>query len=186
MPVLLDDALLDRFEAALRGVGAVIVDHLAPGVDDARIDELLAPHGIDLPEEARVWWRWRNGVLPGTPRTFEQIAPSRDLRSLETVVYQYKQSWELMLDGGVVKMLEPFSAKPVIFLDCKVPRDAPIPIHSLNDWTEDPRLVLPSFGELIATWIEYIDRGVFSTSTNGTWVWDHENVPRDVLELGVY
>ncbi|MDP8968661.1 MAG: hypothetical protein M3N04_08675 [Actinomycetota bacterium] len=186
MAVLLDKALLDRFEAALRGAGAVIVDHLAPGVDDARIDALLAPHRIELPEEARVWWRWHNGVLPGTPRTYEEITPGRDLRSLETVVYQYEQSWELMLDGGVVKMLEPFNEKPVIFLDCKVPRDAPIPIHSLSDWTENLRLVLPSFGELIATWIGYIDRGVFRTNPDGTWAWNPDILPRDVVELGVY
>ena len=34
---------------------------LAPGLTDQQIDTLTAPYGIDLPEEARVWWRWHNG-----------------------------------------------------------------------------------------------------------------------------
>ena len=56
-PALLDQALLDQFDARLRALGAAIVDAWAPGLTDDQIDALVCPIGIDLPEEARVWWR---------------------------------------------------------------------------------------------------------------------------------
>lgn len=57
---------------------------------------------------------------------------------------------------------------------------------SLTDRTEQPNLALGSFGELIETWIEYINRGVLRTNPDGTWVCDHETIPRDIVDLGVY
>jgi hypothetical protein len=32
---------------------------------------LLAPLGIDLPEEARVWWRQHDGVVPAIEEAYE-------------------------------------------------------------------------------------------------------------------
>ena len=187
MPVVLDSALLDRFERALRGAGAVVVDHLAPGVDDAQIDALMRPLGIDLPDEARVWWRWHNGVLPDTPRLAQTIMPRRAICSLETVALGYENAKDDLLDSyGLVKMLEPFSDHPIIFVDCGGPRDEPVAIYSLSDWVADPRRVMASFGELIATWIGYIERGVHTTNPDGTWDFDHERVTQDMVKLGVY
>lgn len=187
MPVLLDNTLLDRFESALRDIGARVVDHLAPGLDDARIDELLVPRDIDLPEEARVWWRWHNGVLPDAPPEARWITPGRDLCSLEAASHEYEQVRLMLLDSyGVVKVLRPVSDAPMIYLDCGVPQNASVPVLSLIDWTEQPTLALRSFGELIEMWIEYVDRGVFRTNPDGTWVCDHESIPRDIVDLGVY
>jgi hypothetical protein len=50
----------------------------------------------------------------------------------------------------------------------------------------EPRLVLPSIGELVMTWISYIDCGLFATHPDGTWIGRSEKrFPPDVQELGV-
>jgi len=77
VPTLLTTDLLDRFEARLRGAGAPIVDAWAPGLTDAQIDELVRPLGIDLPKEARVWWRWHNGVDREASRRFSSLILGR-------------------------------------------------------------------------------------------------------------
>ncbi len=41
--------------------------HLQPGLTDVEIEQIMAPTGLTLPEEARAWWRWHNGVPDGTP-----------------------------------------------------------------------------------------------------------------------
>ncbi len=62
MAQILDHDLLRSLVDALRAQGAPVADRLSPGLTDARIDELTVPYGITLPEEARVWWRFSNGV----------------------------------------------------------------------------------------------------------------------------
>lgn len=78
---MLDEVLLEVFESSLRAVGAPIVKHREPGLDDAAIDELIVPLDLQLPDEARVWWRWHNGTVPDTPGRERCIMPGRDLLS---------------------------------------------------------------------------------------------------------
>jgi hypothetical protein len=35
---------------------------VVPGLDDQAIDALLQGHDLELPELAREWWRWKDGV----------------------------------------------------------------------------------------------------------------------------
>jgi len=179
-PRVLDDELLDRFEARLRKEGAAIVDHWAPGLTDAQIDELLVPLGIDLPEEARRWWRWHDGAPPDAPPISPGRAhlPLRDAADLYTAL-----SDELY---GLEGLLSPVSDMPMVYFHCGVSRDVPVPIYILSDWVADLELVLPSIGELVELWIGLIDRGVWKTDADGSWEWDHERLPPEVLEFGIF
>jgi len=70
-------------------------------------------------------------------------------------------------------------------VECRDSGDGPAPVYSQNDPAgDDPRLVLPSFGELVLTWIDYIERGIYATKPGGGWH-DFQNYPSDVLQLGV-
>jgi hypothetical protein len=73
----LDTELLAEFEAVLGELRVPITRVWRPGLDDASIDALLEPLGIQLPEEARRWWRWRNGVVPGTRGPDWDLTPRR-------------------------------------------------------------------------------------------------------------
>lgn len=57
-----------------------------------------------------------------------------------------------------------------------------MPALSLIDWTDEPQLALRSFGQLIETWIAYIDHGVFRMDADGTGGWDHESIPHDIVD----
>ena len=56
--------LATEFERSLHSVNAAITRTWLPGLTDSEIDALSRPHDLDLPEEARVWWRWHNGAAP--------------------------------------------------------------------------------------------------------------------------
>ena len=187
MPIFLDQKLLGSFEARLRAAGALIVDAWAPGLTDAEIDALLEPLGIDLPEEARVWWRWHNGFVPGSSQLSRQITPSRWLTALETAADLYADMRDPMRDAGDPEgLLSPVGEQPTVYVQCAGSKDAPGPVYSQSAWADRPRLVLPSIGELVMTWISYIDRGVFATNPDGTWIAGARPPhPPDVQELGV-
>ena len=189
MTIILDNELLADFEARLRQVGAAVVEYWAPGLDDRRIDELLAPLGIDLPEEARAWWRWHNGTLRGAPPIANYIIPSREQQPLEGAA-KMAETAGLMAEAFDVpefaKLLHLVSDKPMIYVDCNAPRDAPAPIYSQNDDPEPPELVLPSIGELITIWSRLIDDGVFATTSDGQWQrLDPDRIPPELRGRGI-
>lgn len=187
MPTLLDTALLNAFEARLREAGSRIVDAWAPGLTDGQIDELLGPLGIDLPEEARVWWRWHDGVVVTDPPTVTEISPGRTHLPLRYVAEEYEA-----LNGareqlyGLTGLLNPVGDMPLVYFHCAVARDAPVSIYVQNDYVGEPRLVLPSIGELVIVWMELLDRGIWATRPDGQWDWDHARIPADVVQRGIY
>jgi hypothetical protein len=185
---LLDRKLLDEFEARLRALGAGIVDGWAPGLTDDQIDALVRPIGIDLPEEARVWWRWHNGVQPGSNCETWDIMPDRSLSTLEESLDLYVERRDWARDAGFPEiLLSPDSAFPIILFQCAGERHAPVPVYVLEDWAaEAPRLALPSIGELVRTWISYIDLGLATTDADGSWRRDRHRYPQEILDLGVY
>ena len=187
-PAVLDQALLDQFDARLRALGAGIVDGWAPGLTDDQIDALVRPIGIDLPEEARVWWRWHNGVRPGTPPESWDIMPGRSHYPLKECLDLYVEGRDWTRDAGFPEvLLDPVGRHPILFFQCAGERDAPVPVYVMDDWSaEDPRLALPSIGELVRTWISYIDLGLATTNADGSWRLEPHRIPKEVLEFGVY
>src|SRR5436305_119025 len=150
---ILTTSLLAEFDALVRSASALIAQCWAPGLTDRRIDELLAPHSIDLPDEARTWWRWHNGTLPDRPSLGQRIVPGRDLLSLESALDLYATVdafiWEV---HGVANQIQIVGDKPMIRVDCNGRRDEPAPVFSQNDETDPPLQVLSSMHELVTLW----------------------------------
>ena len=140
-PAILDLALLDQFDARLRALGAAIVDMWAPGLSDDAIDALVGPIGIELPEEARVWWRWHNGVKAGAPRRERCILHERELYSLESALDGCTEWWGALPELWAMnkKLLRPVGELPVIWIDVGGPRQEPVAIYTQNDGSQPPR-----------------------------------------------
>ena len=183
---LLDNELLTNFERALESVGARITHVWAAGISDGEMDRLSAPVDIDLPEEARVWWRWHNGFVPDASPSDWELTPRRPLLDLKTSIEEYESARGAMrqLDGAEAR-LRPVADQPWIYFDCAGAREEPVPIY-ISGHAEGHRLVLPSIAELVQHWTRLIETGVFETNQAGSWEWDFERVPPDVAELGIY
>jgi hypothetical protein len=185
MPRFLDDSALQRFEDALRSAHAPIARCWAPGLTDAEIDALAAPADLAIPEEARRWWRWHNGVLAGTRPRDTELVPGRPLLDLATVLDDFRASRDTMQDvhrRGA--LLQPLPDQPWLFFDCGVPHDAPVPVL-VGGHGAEIRPGLQSIGELVNTWTQLIQTGAFAT--DGTdWTWDIERIPPEIRKLGIY
>jgi len=181
-PRLLDAELLAQFESALRAAG-VDVDRLTPGLTDAGIDAIVEPWGLQLPEEVRTWWRWHNGA---SPREYFPLLPHRQMLDLNEAVDRYafvvRAGREAHIDpkGGI----EPITESPAIFVQCLETGDVPAPVYVVDEPAAPSRLVLPSFGELVVNWMDFIDRGIYATRPEGGWS-EEQHFPPDVLALGV-
>ena len=173
---LLSPDILTRFESLLRSRNVKIVDAWAPGLSDAQIDDIIGPAGLQMPEEVRVWWRWHNGVRPGSPPDHWMIVPGRDLLRLQDAVDTY--SYVGRGDG----LLKPFSEKPHIYVACRATGKVPAPVY-YETYDFSPHLALPSFGELILGWIRYIDSGGYPSGPDG-WTNDKTD-PEGVEEFDV-
>ena len=117
--VILDTRCWTASEDRLRSGGALIVDALAPGLTDAQIDELLHPAGVDLPEEARVWWRWHDARRRRCAAELVWSGPPAICWTSDTVVeiYEFERAAVAQLhslDGP----LSPVGEKPHIYFDC--------------------------------------------------------------------
>lgn len=185
MTDLLDDELLAAFEAALTSVDAAITRVWAPGLSDAEIDSLTAPHGFALPEEARRWWRWHNGVTVDVRPPANEITPRRPLLTLAESLGVFASDREARRQvHGVDHWLMPVSDRPFLFFACGGPPDAPVPVFAEEDL--DPEPAMASIGELVKAWTELIETGAFTTDANGLWEWDFEKVPEAIRRLGIY
>lgn len=182
MAITLDRALLERFDAALGAFGAPIVDAWAPGLSDEEIDALLLPLGIDLPQEARVWWGWHDGTREDAPilsRHFGRRAPL-GLRDVSEIYASLRGADEQL--WGLKGLLSPITDKPDVYFGCAGARYEHVPIYTQND-IETPAIVLPSIGELVLAWITLIEQGAWSINPDGIWELNEENVPPGLAEL---
>lgn len=179
---LLTAEILGEFEGLLR-TKAVDVDALAPGLTNMQISDLAKSAGLDLPEEVTTWWRWRNGTRPGQAL---EMLPGRGMISLEHALASYAQNInpDLGYFGDPPRALRPVNEKAIILVQCSGGRHTAAPVFSLYDWTSPPRCVLPSFGELVLTWMKYINDGVYSADPVAGWS-EHQRYPDEVLEVGL-
>ncbi len=173
LPPTLTPALLDELEQRWRTLGLPLLDRLRPGLTDAEIDTLVAPLGLDLPEEARTWWRWHDGIdLEGATGNGWTFGPDRrpfgplaaavgECERLRTMAgeladpsagrdetYWWSPTWFPLTTGG----------KPLV-CDCAVAgRVTPIRIYDTHVETfHKPRA--DSFGQVVTWWIEAYDNG---------------------------
>jgi hypothetical protein len=169
---------LNRLASAWAAQGAPIADQLADGLTDQEIDALMAPLGLRLPAEARMWWGWHDGV-PWRPSG--GVTPERALGHglqylpLRDAVDQYLKEREVFSEvTGDPEPYRPASLFPItwragpIMCDCSVPEGEPTPIYFSGSHDARPedfeRPAARSFGEMVTWWIEAIEDGV--------WRWD--------------
>ncbi len=181
----LDRAFLERFDERLSAFGAPIADAWAPGAGEEHMDTLLAPLGIDLPDEARTWWGWHNGVRRDVP------APDRDLGGREPLSVDYAAELYEQDAGaqrqlfGFDGLLSGFLDKPRILFGCAGPRDQPVPIYVQGD-IETPTIMLPSIRALLLAWIEFFELGVWRLNAEGRWAATHQEKIPAHLDLGIF
>lgn len=179
---IVSESLLHEFLRELERIEAPVARSLNPGLSDSEIDELLIPVGIDLPEEARQWWRWRNGSdeSAGDAQT---LFGERHFVTLADEGEYYRDSLRYNAEAhGLRSLLKPLDQKPYVYCDCGVHRDAPVPIY-LQDDIETPRQILPSIGSLVRRWIVIMRSGFVSVGSDGLWVYhDSARPPSNQLE----
>jgi len=182
---LLDNDLLDEFEAVLKARRIGIFEAWAPGLTDDDIDEIIAGSDLLLPEEVRVWWRRHNGRRqeirrPGT----WALVPGREPLSLQDVVRSYKDI------GADDQRLPIVHNRPQILVECRHAGDVPAPVYwdRYDDFVR-PELAAPSLGDLLLVWISYIERGVYAANPEGGWAADQpllDEPPPDVVQRGLW
>lgn len=168
MARLLDTALLAELEATWQEAGAQIADVLAPGLSDGQIDELMAPTGLRLPDEARRWWGWHNGVTEKARHGWD-IGRQILFFSLSEALEDFG---ELFGGGGESAPATwlPWvrAAGGWVAIDCGQPDIAPVyrvDVESGMFGAAD------SMGEAVSLWIEMYKSGGWSLNPNG-WGWD--------------
>jgi hypothetical protein len=185
----LDQSLLEEFEVALREAGAgVILDSLAPGVDEAALDQAQAVIGVRLADEARVWWSWRSGYIP--------LVPVTDLLPLDVAISACHQRRQHAIHAAADAARDriaslsdperwhdrrwlPIFGPPqyaITCIDCDVPDATPAPIRRPSlDSIGDPdfaRPIAPSLGALVQHWIRCLnDRTFVFDAERATWQW---------------
>lgn len=188
--------LLARLEGRWRDIGAPIAQHLRPGLSAERIDEIVAPLGLTVPAEARVWWGWHDGASASTRPDGEPF-PGWWFPSLGAAVSQAE--WErreaVALAGeDAEKLLWRASWLPVATdiggnhaaLDCAAPPDEPSPVYYADreGGAEkfEPRAA--SLGLMIQWWIDAIDSGA-AHFDGGRWHRDFARFDADRARSGL-
>ena len=178
-PMPLTFELLEELGARWRARGVPLVDRLRAGLEDEQIDEVLEPLGIArLPDEARLWWRWHDGVPAeavnaGLERSMG--APGFEYLPLAEAAALYEKQSALAVaaaaGAGPPPLDEPghwwrsswfpitvSATGTVVAVDCAAGPGAPAPVHAVDWWHEDfRRPAAASLGEVVRTWIEAFD-----------------------------
>jgi cell wall assembly regulator SMI1 len=195
-PPLLSLIQLRRLETLWIEEGAPLVEHLRPGVARGELERLLGPLDVRLPTEARLWWEWHDGVPSGQPRDMGGAAFF--FLTLADAVDQYQASRCIATTAAVsdeerLRLWDPCwfpisitGYGGVITCDCSAPDGAPTPIR-LIDWGHNEQSNVPvarSFGEMVAWWIDAIERGAWRYDSDlECWELDRGKLANPNLEL---
>jgi hypothetical protein len=153
-----------------------LADRWRPGLSDAQIDELLLPAGIDLPEEARVWWRWHDGQQVAADGTVLTLG-GRQFPSLEYSVEWYENFRGLFCEAeGVDGLLLALLEQPVLHFDCSRGRNQPVPVYAVPHGAP-AEVVCGSIGDLVLAIEELFDCEALSVNAEGDVVYDWEIAP---------
>jgi len=175
--------------------GAPVADRLRPGLSDVEIDEVLGPLGIDLPEEARVWWKWHDGADPDgdrwiSPRAFAYVSLGEATLIREEVRQQAQRAGT---PDAPPPMDEPDywwapswfplgSSGGTVACDYSVARHEPSPIRVVDWWDEEfHRPKAASLGQMVSWWIDAFDRGAwYFDRERGVWDGRREMIDREM------
>lgn len=155
--------------------GAPLVDLLQPGLTEAEMDDRTRPLGVTLPDEARLWWGWHDGVA------VEHYGndPQREIAVKAAGSGGYPPDWgdpDYWWHPQWFPITESISGSTVA-CDCSVRPGEPTPIRAVSWGTkEDSDVpVARSFGEMVEWWLEAFDTGAWRYDrTQQTWVYSWE------------
>lgn len=194
---LLTVELLEELKARWRAQHAPLVQFLRPGLADEELDAITASLGLRVPAEARVWWRWHDGVEPER-RPFERQMAGTGWKffSLHTAVAQAVEQRDRATEIADATGVE---ADPVLWrwawlpladdyhggviaVDGTAPADqTPTPIYYSEPemGAKDAQPGSQTFGEMVQWWIDAFDDGVFGyDAQRGRWIYHHELLDR--------
>jgi cell wall assembly regulator SMI1 len=176
------EASLRRLEAAWRRQGAPILEHAAPGLTDAEIDDLMGPLDVELPEELRTWWRWHDGLL-GDPAMYDfgasyglgSVGPGGwQLMSLRDAIVRYQREpreaqWPADPIAGQFFWRDswfPFarvgSNQDFLFVDTDAGEEPPVRVCFNTDWYEWDVDLAPTLAAAIGIWVRTLEEGYFT------------------------
>jgi hypothetical protein len=154
VPRMLDDEILGELELRWRRLGTTMAERMEPGLDDDEIDQITAPLGFSLPEEARRVFRWHQG---------SSLAPLAAYRTLIPLGTCVQSTLDFLEDDddwprGWVSFMD---EKPYMALDCRGGPDDPVAVWHYDYAHQQlpTRPVFASIGELFLFWISLIDDG---------------------------
>jgi hypothetical protein len=180
MPELLTLDLLERLDCTLRDLGAAIVDRWQPGLTRQQMDALTEPHGFHLPDEAALWWIWHNGA------GLAEVIPNRQPVTLEGAIEILAVGGADMAEAfGLTHMLIALNDEPWLWFDCRVARDAPVPVYA-GYKSGQPWVVAESIGDMVLALIAAFETGHFTTDERGEWnEIDWDKVSDTISESGI-
>ena len=209
--LLLSEELLAAFEERLARVGAPCVSAFRPGLSEDEMDALTAPLGLRLPEEARQWWGWHDGIpVAELERPIDgQVAPQRHHYALSEAVEQYRIG---RAEAAYLAKMQPPASDRVpelrnpdywwapswfpltlsfgwVVLDCDVGKGEPSPLRLLdfawlNEEVHVPRAA--SLGQLVEWWIEAMDTGAHVyDARRGRWDVDPDRLVPGLARAGL-
>jgi cell wall assembly regulator SMI1 len=193
---MLSFAQLERLEALWAEQGAPLAEHLQSGLTHQEMQSELEPLRLRLPSEAAVWWGWHNGVRRGEPR--DMGGPVFMFLTLGDAVAEYHSSRRVAETAARHEDEADYLWHPtwfpisntgygaVIACDCSVADGAPTPIRVVH-WGHNEASDVPvaeSFGQMVAWWIEAIERGAWRYDRAlGRWELDRRRLADPTLEL---
>jgi hypothetical protein len=155
----------------------------------------MGPLGLTLPEEARVWWRWHDGIHAPTT-TGQLFGPGFQLWPLAEAVGSYEVSREVaqqvaddlgktIADTGWDPMRFPLVGSGSADITCACSGDplapAAVRVFSFEEALEKPgRPGARSLGEWIRWWLDALEQGVWRYDEKlGGWDYKRELLDRE-------
>jgi cell wall assembly regulator SMI1 len=193
MPGLTD--ALQQLESFWREGNAPIANLLQPGLSDSEIDDLTSGHGLRLPEEARTWWRWHDGVMRDVPDAQAQIGPAIRFPSLtEALAYRTRErqalastsptNWEELWPAEWLPVAYGL-APPTVVCDCSTEYSETTPIRVL--YWDDEEMFEPkaqSMLEMVELWNRAWAMGLYAyDATEQRWTYQEAPVEMDLTRL---
>lgn len=179
---------LNRYESALRRLGAPVISQLGPGVSDAEIAELEMRYGAELPDEVRAVWRWHDGTAGA--RTANGGDPKRALVPhgvFGDLAWSLEFAHEFMTITTDANPASEYAGRTFVSLlidnvgfVINLTAGEP-PLTYLNDpmsWTMSDYSVMP-VAERIQWWTTALETRAWTVSPNGEWVVDFDRYPQD-------
>jgi hypothetical protein len=178
---LLTPELLDAFEAQLRARAVPLDEWTLPGATDDEIEVSLSGIGLTAPDELRVWWRWRNGVITEGRRLLPQ--PWGQALSVTDAIARYESCRAVARAAAQPKLnlfaddlwhpswLPILGTAQAVAVECDVGDGDPSPVlfvdHEDLETYNKPRA--GSLGEVVAWWISALQTGAWHREEAAGW-----------------